>query len=131
MNQLEHLKAIAWKQHVKDMDKFAFRDAQRYKDAFNQVIEHTHTQTIQSVREMVAAKMRETDIEKALGDYAKLAMTLDGGQEFAIRTDQNNRTLTDLLKDLEAPVEGDVASEPMPPMKIVWGDELSEGDNVN
>lgn len=57
------------------------------------LIEHTHTQTIQSVRERIKDKIW---VVQATDDAHRFYQVKD-----------HNHALEDLLKDLEAPVEGD------------------------
>jgi len=89
MTTLEHLKAEARTKAsaIDVIPPFQFSGAARiysFTDTdLNRLIEHTHTQTIQSVRERI-----------------KRAKAVSGQDDILISRD-------DLLKDLEAPVEGD------------------------
>ena len=87
---LEQLKAEAREKYVQHspeigdyMDSFGARE-------LDHLIEHTHTQTIQSVRERVE-KLKKEDDECIKGQVHRAY----------------NQALTDLLKDLKAPVEGE------------------------
>jgi len=95
MNTLERLKTEArdeLKEEVRLLVVKAWREEQSVTSAVDEImklIEHTHTQTIQSVRERVK-KLRPQNYLGRMGYMEGYDNALD-----------------DLLKDLEAPVEGD------------------------
>jgi hypothetical protein len=108
MNTVEHLKAEAREKYFTDDVSFGIRlrmkttrvdGKQFYKTVTESdiadLIEHTHTQTIQSVRERIEGRRRE--VGQNVWDEEGLDIFKAG----------YNQALTDLLKDLEAPVEGD------------------------
>jgi hypothetical protein len=73
------------------------------KLVYEKYIEHTHTQTIQSVRERVEARM----IDQSPRDKHDTKCGHCGGFPTICGCKEYNQALADLLKDLEAPVEGD------------------------
>ena len=49
----------AWKQHVKDMEKYAFKDPKGYKGAFDKLVATIRTQTKVEERERILANPTE------------------------------------------------------------------------
>jgi len=107
---LEHLKAEA---REKFWEKIGEKKPNLVpittNNLIDHLIEHTHTQTIQSVRERVEAQHRAVEqaiIEEA--DYEKQHLGLKTyNDRYYDRKAVNDSWKADLLKDLEAPVEGD------------------------
>lgn len=106
MNTLGTLKAQArLKGKYKAEDKFTHLEHTFTfsGNELDEIIEHTHTQTIQSVRERVSA------LEKRNHNCGCSAERHRSGCDGDIYMEGYNEAieaLTDLLKDLEAPVEG-------------------------
>jgi len=99
MNTLEHLKAEAKIRWGEDIGP---KSPQRHQEKILcEILEHTHTQTIQSVRERVEAKLVPEEHDEPCDGYCNESAC------YLPAKIERNRALTDLLKDLEAPVEGD------------------------